>query len=569
MILRRAVFRDRPAGESAMLGQTIRIASTLLTIAVATGGTMAQTAPPAPAQPSVQPAAAPANATPRPATASKSTADHSKFEILNGPFANGPEVTKACLTCHTEASKQVHNSIHWTWTYKNEQTGQTLGKKSVINSFCVAVPSNEPRCTSCHTGYGWKDANFDFKSEVNVDCIVCHEQTKGGYTKAPAGSGNPPAQPINFGGKIINPPDWSKVAKSVAKPDRDNCGVCHFFGGGGDGVKHGDMDSSLGKPTKALDVHMDAQGLNFGCSTCHTSESHVLSGSRYAPTAKTDGKAPLPGFGGPKANCESCHTPQPHKGEVLASFTLNNHVEKIACQTCHIPAMARGGVPTKMLWDWSTAGKMKDGKPYVEKDAKGYETYASIKGTFKWEENVKPHYAWFDGQIRYTQHDDKIDPKAIVDINMIGGSREDGKSRIWPFKVMAGKQAYDAKTNNLVYLSLFGQNDTAYWSNFDWNKAIAGGQKAVGKDYSGEFAFAETKMYWPLAHMVAPARDALACGECHARDGRLASLTGFYMPGRDSFRWLDMLGYLAIAGALAGVLIHALLRAFSRKTPSH
>jgi octaheme c-type cytochrome (tetrathionate reductase family) len=349
-------------------------------------------------------------------------------------------------------------------------------------------------------------------------------------------------------------------------PDRDNCGVCHFFGGGGDGVKHGDMDSSLGKPDKALDVHMDAKGLNFGCPTCHTSDSHVLSGSRYAPTAKTDGSVAPAGLGEPKANCESCHTAKPHKGPWLQTYYLDNHVEKIACQTCHIPAMARGGVPTKMVWDWSTAGKMKDGKPYVEKDAKGYETYASIKGSFKWEENVKPHYAWFDGMVRYTLLDEKIEPKGVIDINHVDGARGDGKSRIWPFKEMQGKQAYDSKTNQLVYLNLFGQNDTAFWQNFDWPKSIAAGMKAAGKEFSGEYAFVPTKMYWPLAHMVAPKDKALACGECHARDGRLASLTGFYMPGRDAFGWLDLLGYLAIGGAFVGVLLHGLLRLLTRKS---
>ena len=60
-----------------------------------------------------------------------STADHSKFEQLQGPFASGPDVTKACLGCHTEAAKQVHKSIHWTWEYTNPATGQLLGKKHV------------------------------------------------------------------------------------------------------------------------------------------------------------------------------------------------------------------------------------------------------------------------------------------------------------------------------------------------------------------------------------------------------------------------------------------------------
>jgi hypothetical protein len=47
-------------------------------------------------------------------TDSNSTADHTKFDDLKVPFKNGPEVTKACLKCHTEAGHQFMKNIHWT-----------------------------------------------------------------------------------------------------------------------------------------------------------------------------------------------------------------------------------------------------------------------------------------------------------------------------------------------------------------------------------------------------------------------------------------------------------------------
>ncbi|HEY5291827.1 MAG TPA: cytochrome C, partial [Burkholderiales bacterium] len=102
----------------------------------------------------------------------KSTSDHTKFKALQQEFNSGPEVTKACLSCHTEASKQLHKTQHWKWEYRNAE-GQLLGKKNVINNFCTSVASNEASCNTCHIGYGWKDDKFDFTSEVNVDCLIC------------------------------------------------------------------------------------------------------------------------------------------------------------------------------------------------------------------------------------------------------------------------------------------------------------------------------------------------------------------------------------------------------------
>ena len=65
--------------------------------------------------------------------ASDSTADHSKFKELQKTFKTAPEVTKACLTCHTEAAKQIQKTKHWTFEFINPETQQKLGKKHVIN----------------------------------------------------------------------------------------------------------------------------------------------------------------------------------------------------------------------------------------------------------------------------------------------------------------------------------------------------------------------------------------------------------------------------------------------------
>jgi octaheme c-type cytochrome (tetrathionate reductase family) len=495
----------------------------------------------------------------------QSTADHSKFEELRGPFATGPEVTAACLGCHTEAAKQVQGSIHWTWELNNPDTGQRLGKKHLVNSYCVALTSNYPRCTSCHVGYGWKDGSFDFTLEHNVDCLVCHDTT-GTYKKFPTGAGHPPYQDTEFGGKPVKAVDLVQVAQNVGKTSRATCGACHFSGGGGDAVKHGDMDTSLGKPNKALDVHMAADGLNYGCATCHTFINHQSTGSRYRVTAKDETGIAVPGVKATYGTCESCHGSTPHPVDI--NDRLNAHADKVACQTCHIPAFARGGKATKTWWDWSAAGKKgEDGKPLVKKDAAGNVTYDGMKGDFVWGENLTPEYYWFDGQVRYTLLGDKIaDTREVAEINSIRGSYGDPKARIWPFKVMRGRQPYDTENKTLLVSHLFGKDDDAYWKTYDWDKALRAGMRAareVGQtegDYSGHYDFIETRMYWPITHMVAPKEEALACDSCHSKDGRLAKLTGFYMPGRDANPWIDRIGWFLVFATLAGVLLHGLAR---------
>ena len=495
------------------------------------------------------------------------TADHSKFVELQREFQSAPEVTKACLSCHTEAAGQVHRTKHWKWEFLNPASGQKLGKKEVLNNFCISIASNYAACTSCHVGYGWKDASFDFTSEENVDCLACHDTT-GIYRKPPGLAGHPQLKDVENppgSGKITKGIDITKVAQKVGKSSRDNCGSCHFYGGGGDGVKHGDLDSSLAAPEKELDVHMDATGLDFTCATCHKTSSHDVAGSRYTPVAQDKDGSHMRGKEDKSnpATCVSCHDNAPHK----QNAQLNTHTSKIACQTCHIPEFARGGVATKMSWDWSTAGERDaEGKHIVRKDEKGRIIYESRKGSFTLGENVKPEYFWFNGSVNYTLVTDKVDKTdGVTRINWIDGKPDDGKSMIWPFKVFRGAQPYDPVNQTLVKPHTAGNDDTGYWKNLVWDKAIETGMKDAGLPFSGKVDFVKTEMFWPITHMVAPKEKALACNECHSKEGRLAGITGVYIPGRDSNSLVDTFGWGIALFSLVGSLGHGLMRIASRR----
>ncbi len=77
-----------------------------------------------------------------------------------------------CMDCHSNRHRtDLMNTSHWTWNHLDPASGQELGKKNVINNFCVAVPSNEARCTSCHIGVGWRDMKVKFDNPDDIDCL--------------------------------------------------------------------------------------------------------------------------------------------------------------------------------------------------------------------------------------------------------------------------------------------------------------------------------------------------------------------------------------------------------------
>jgi octaheme c-type cytochrome (tetrathionate reductase family) len=447
--------------------------------------------------------------------------NHSLFAPLKREFATASEVTETCLLCHPEAGKQVMQTTHWNWEYTTKD-GQQLGKNNVINNYCVAISSNEPRCTSCHVGYGYTNPEaFAQMGENAVDCLVCHDQS-GTYKKFPAGEGEPtyvetifPSGPGEPYGKLWVPVDLTLAAQSVGMPTRKNCGTCHFNGGGGANVKHGDLDVSMNDPSFTTDIHMDVNGLDFTCQSCHTTHEHQIAGSRY--------EMDLHG----STNMESCKTC--HADHVHTVSIIDEHTNRIACQTCHIPVYAKEQY-VKTWWDWSTAGDLKDGTGEfegrkvwrVEKDENDNKIYMTPKGSFDWGKMLTPEYVWFNGDTRYITLDDTFDPNNVVVINTLVGDIDDPNAVIFPTHMFRGMQPYDAGMNTLVVPNLFPTNpETAYWKNWDWTKAITEGQTSVGREFSGEYGFVETVMYWPLTHQVSPAEEAFTCVSCHSPNGVL------------------------------------------------
>ena len=108
-----------------------------------------------------------------------------------------------------------------------------------------------------------------------------------------------------------------------------------------------------------------------------------------------------------------------------------------------------------------------------------------------------------------------------------------------------------------------GLNEDAYWKSFDWERSIKAGMLSAGRPFSGKVDFIKTQMSWPINHMVAPAKNAVGCEECHSKNGLLNDIEGIYIPGRDANIWLDKAGWLIASLTLIGVLLHAAARVFS------
>ncbi len=429
------------------------------------------------------------------------------------------EGTESCTNCHGWDADEFINTAHFEWegyaTNIAGHEGHIHGKTDILNNFCIAIPSNEGRCTQCHAGYGWADDTFDREDPNNVDCLVCHDQT-GTYAKAPPSAGMP-----------VGTVDLQAVARSVGmnegKPTRDNCIFCHSYAGGGDNVKHGDIALSLANTTRDYDVHMGVapEGGDLECIDCHSARDddgvflgHGIGGMAYHSTDEGNMKS-----------CGDCH------GDIT-NIHINTSVAQIleshttlACQVCHIPAIARH-TPTKTEWWWEDAGQ--DIDPIPTDPATGKPLYDKKKGTFAWALNLRPELRYFNGTWykALIGETDTYDPADLpVNLGSPLGDHTDG-SMLYPFKKMVGNQPADTGvgTERILVPHLFGTagGPTPYWPNYDWAAALQEGAAAAGQDFSGTYGFVETEMYLSVNHEVAPPEMAFGydndCSDCHFDD---------------------------------------------------
>ncbi len=433
---------------------------------------------------------------------------------------NAYEGTKSCLICHGKLADEFLTTAHFKWegdaaNIVNAVPGTIHGKNDIINNFCVAVPTNEGRCTQCHAGYGYADGTFDFEDPENIDCLVCHDQTTT-YAKAPTTAGLPVAGI-----------DLDAVARSVAMhgPTIENCIDCHAKAGGGDNVKHGDIAMALRDTTREYDVHMGTDGGDMECVACHTVKrdvddkmlSHGIGGMPYHSVDE-----------GEMRQCTFCHDRNiDHAGTSVEQIITGGQHDRLACQVCHIPTFARMQ-STKVEWYWEDAGQDIADADIPRDPVTNRPMYDKKKGSFVWETNVRPTLLFHNGQWNkmLVGADDTYtgdpDPSNPVSLGAPAADYTDGDAMIYPFKKMIGNQIADIANKRIMVPHLFGSagGPNPYWGTYDWDLALIDGSNVTGQPYtSGDSGFVDTVMYLTVNHEVAPKEDAWGmnnnCGDCH------------------------------------------------------
>ena len=399
-----------------------------------------------------------------------------------------------CLSCHADKATEMMQSTHYKWIGDTPDMvnagGTPQGKlTNAVNSYCINIEGDWPVCGSCHVGRGQRP-DLAANDAQNVDCLVCHSDTYAAQrTRLPDGSMG------------VAVPDDAMV-QNVALPNRANCLSCHAKAGGGDAVKRGDLSlATITNADPAFDVHMNTSGANLQCQSCHVFENHKVIG-KGSDLRPTDDPAR-----GSEVSCLTCHADKAgSSGHSIAR--INDHVARVACQTCHIPTYAKVATETYRDWRFHHDGSPADasavpGHPFTEK-------LADLTPSYRFWNRTSDNTLLGDDAGRTYNSDTDTWPTSTP-----MGSVTDGK--LYPFKYKTAMQPKTTADNRLIplntfeYLKATGNAETA----------IEQGLTAMGYPANEPYEWVLTDTYQLLNHGVSPASEALQCASCHGSIDRM------------------------------------------------
>ena len=224
--------------------------------------------------------------------------------------------------------------------------------------------------------------------------------------------------------------------------------------------------------------------MGMACIECHPTAKHRIAGGGDLRAIEPVSV---------KVACENCHTLSPHKTDAKDetkardAAVFNSHAQKIACQTCHIPAIARDQTqPTVVERDWS--------KPVLQPDTGLYGPSDKLAT------NVKAEYRWWNGTFTATG-----EPFGVP---------RDGRSKIFPWK----KTKYIIVVDGVSGMPISLHRET-YATTGDIAQAARKGALESKQPYSGSWRSQEWTEYYLLNHQVAPKEKAIRCTNCHDPNG--------------------------------------------------
>ncbi len=205
-------------------------------------------------------------------------------------------------------------------------------------------------CGQCHIGGQYQAPLGEMmplyrtggKEKNTIDCLICH---------AVAYDMNRKQVVTDANGRNRWGQDRSLLAAmSVTSPTAEACLRCHQHNFGGDiyidaagpefmeslqnlghtrpRVQH--PGSKRGTPySPSWDVHAAA---GMSCIECHATRGHLMAKGTQTTTLMAND---LPDV---EVSCLVCHD-EPHDNSNEDGRTLNGHLDRVACQTCHIPSL--------------------------------------------------------------------------------------------------------------------------------------------------------------------------------------------------------------------------------------
>lgn len=311
---------------------------------------------------------------------------------------------------------------------------------------------------------------------------------------------------VPFGNEVWEPTEEERKAvcgkchTSEAPTDLDHevtvagCMNCHYK----DVAKRGDDFDILNNN----DVHIAA---GFLCQDCHLkwddgdSDHQFLKGTAIDTTEPT-----MMGTLSCTSAChfgdeqQQAHDAQPHSMKTNKGGVLNEHTDKVACETCHTGLRPNAALASRQ-WNVFTS----DGKPLTTKRAAGW----------------LPEHKWYDNTGPGASGDNHLPILTYTE------RRDAAGAKIYPFNTVTVDwfvRKKDSAYDDIIIVPEVKAADT------DNDRTVTVDEMRV---FYKQATLKTADMNFSINHSVVPAVDAFRCNDCHGRGGWVLNWEQLGYPG--------------------------------------